>query len=379
MINAPSPYTTAVSSCQLLGEIVLPLQNLDFRAGLNQSLAYEIYAGRFPRDQLFWIESDAEQSFKSTAFCSAMNIDGNVQQVACANELPALCSHSAPASNITYSDTSAKFQIEQTVGSQTLVGYRDFLTFCYLGIRFAQEPEKFTYSSIYHGKGVNTALEPAPECLQLPNNGSTDCLFLNVWTTTLPSTVEVPKRDLKPVMVYIYGGGFTSGSASNPTNDGGNLAARGDVVVVDLAYRLSTLGFLVLNDTVHNGNYWISDCISGLQWVKQYIESFGGDPNRVTIFGESAGALSVQDLIESPEAAGLFHGAILQSDYYEPSVSIEEAYSQSTIPILAETGCEKTEDQVACLQAYDALELLNVSTIAKWVDLTPRCLLLMTK
>jgi carboxylesterase type B len=134
-----------------------------------------------------------------------------------------------------------------------------------MGVRFAAEPERFTYSQLFGGTGTNYALDPAPECSQSPGNGSTDCLFLNIWTTSLPATQRPANEDLKPVIVYIYGGGFTSGSASNPTNNGGNLASRGDVVVVDLAYRLSGLGFLALDDGVHNGNYWISDCIVGLQ------------------------------------------------------------------------------------------------------------------
>lgn len=160
-------------------------------------------------------------------------------------------------------------------------------------------------------------------------------------------------------------GGFTSGSASNPTNDGGNLAARGDVVVVDIAYRLSTLGFLALNDGVHNGNYWISDLISGLEWVQKNIEAFGGDPSRVTIFGESAGAASVNALIASPKGKGLFHGAVMQSDYYQPYIPIAKAINQSTAPILNETGCATAVDQLACLQAYNATALINLKTIFK--------------
>ena len=277
-----------------------------------------------------------------------------------------LCSQSAPASNITFADTSAPFQVAQKVGSQILVGFRDFLTFRFLGVRFAQEPERFTYSTVYgNATGTNDALTFAPECLQSPNNGSTDCLFLNVWTTSLPAAAKPAQKELKPVMVYIYGGGFTTGSASNPTNDGGNLASRGDVVVVDIAYRLSTLGFLALNDGVHNGNYWISDCIAGLEWVQQNIANLGGDPGQVTIFGESAGAETVQALLASPKAKGLFHGAIMQSNYYQPYIHIATSVNQSTVPILKETGCDTATDQFACLQAYNASALIDLKTISK--------------
>lgn len=234
-----------------------------------------------------------------------------------------------------------------------------------MGVRFAEEPERFTYSKLYDGTGTNEALDPAPECLQPPGNGSTDCLFLNIWTTQLPGENATMGQKLKPVMVYIYGGGFTTGSASNPTNDGGNLAARGDVVVVDIAYRLGSLGFLALNDGIHNGNYWISDQIAGLRWIQKYISHFGGDPDHVMIFGESAGAVSVEALLASPEAKGLFHGALMQSLYLDPFIPISQSVNQSTVPILRETGCINATDQLACLKAYNATELINLNTTSK--------------
>jgi hypothetical protein len=349
---------------------------LPFTAGLNTSLVYEVYSGRLANNQLMWI-SQSHSKLESrhsgppvhpgpphqAPKCTAMDVHGQTHHVGCNEKLPTLCSQTAPASNITYANTSPPYQISQSVGSQALVGYRDFLTFRFMGVRFAAEPERFTYSSVYDGTGVNDALEPASECLTLPNNGSTDCLFLNIWTTNLPGTSA--KKDLKPVMVYIYGGGFTTGSASNPTNDGGNLAARGDVVVVDIAYRLSTLGFLALDDGIHNGNYFLSDQIAGLEWVQKYIEHFGGDPSRVTIFGESAGAESVNALIASPKGKGLFHGAILQSNYYQPYVPLATAINQTTRPILNQTGCATAADQLACLQAYNATALISLKTVFK--------------
>lgn len=249
------------------------------------------------------------------------------------------------------------------MGQQALIGYRDFYTFQFHGVRFAEEPERFTYSSVYtNATGVNAALNPAPECLQAPNNGSTDCLFLNIWTTSLPATQYPTKRTLKPVMVYIYGGGFATGSASNPTNVGGNQASRGDVVVVDIAYRLNTLGFLALDDGVHNGNYWMSDLIAGLEWVQKYITAFGGDPEQVMIFGESAGAQSVQALLASSKAIGLFRGAIMQSQYLQPYVTLEQAISETTSKVLNETGCNSSANVLGCLQAYNATALINLPT-----------------
>ncbi|WP_168371758.1 carboxylesterase/lipase family protein [Sphingomonas sp. Leaf357] len=139
---------------------------------------------------------------------------------------------------------------------------------------------------------------------------SEDCLFLNVWR---------PKRAGRyPVMVFLHGGGFTYGAAGVPLYDGAALAARG-VVIVTVNYRLGRLGFfahpaLTREDPAGQlGNYAIMDQIAALKWVKRNIASFAGDPANVTLFGESAGAGSVQILMGSPQSAGLFHKAISES------------------------------------------------------------------
>jgi carboxylesterase type B len=128
---------------------------------------------------------------------------------------------------------------------------------------------------------------------------SEDCLYLNVWTAAKAG-------DKRPVMVWIHGGGFQAGFGGEDRHDGGRLARKG-VVVVTLNYRLGTFGFF------GTGNYGILDQIAALEWVKRNIAAFGGDPKRVTIFGESAGGTSVGILIASPLAKGLFERAILES------------------------------------------------------------------
>ncbi|KAK5107289.1 hypothetical protein LTR62_001418 [Meristemomyces frigidus] len=368
LLSSKRNYGAAEQACAALTEKLWSPSSQAFDAGLNSSLAYAVYAGHLARDQLLWIAEDSPPSswqshHQHKSQCQAMDTRGRCHTVNCNEQLPVLCTQSATPSNSTFANTSTPFQISQAVGAQTLVGYRDFYTFRFEGVRFADEPERFTYSSVYtSATGVHSALEPAPECLQAPNNGSTDCLFLNVWTTSLPAAAEPAKQELKPVMVYIYGGGFATGSASNPTNDGGNQASRGDVVVVDIAYRLNSLGFLALDDGMHNGNYWISDLISGLEWVQKYISSFGGDPEKVMIFGESAGAESVQALLASPKAIGLFRAALMQSNYYQPYVPLAEAVTGTTNAILRETGCSNSTNQLACLQAYNATALINLRT-----------------
>jgi para-nitrobenzyl esterase len=145
-----------------------------------------------------------------------------------------------------------------------------------------------------------------------PANFSEDCLYLNVWSPAKTADAKMP------VMVWIYGGGFSFGSTADPSHDG-EILARNSVVVVSITYRVGNLGFLSLpelsseNPQHVSGNYGILDQIAGLKWVKNNIANFGGDPNNVTIFGESAGGISVSMLCASPLAKGLFQRAISQS------------------------------------------------------------------
>ena len=141
---------------------------------------------------------------------------------------------------------------------------------------------------------------------------SEDCLYLNIW-----SPAKAP-GDRLPVMVWIYGGGFTGGATAYPVYDGANLARKG-VIVVSIAYRVGPFGFLAHPDLdrespAHaSGTYGLMDQIAGLKWVKANIAAFGGDPGNVTIFGESAGGIAVSMLAASPKAKDLFQRAISES------------------------------------------------------------------
>ena len=144
-----------------------------------------------------------------------------------------------------------------------------------------------------------------------PPSRSEDCLTLNIWTPGL----DEKKR---AVMFWIHGGGFTGGSGSSPIYDGRSLAKKGDVVVVSINYRLGCLGFLNLNEVTGGripatGNEGLLDQVMALRWVNDNIAQFGGDPENVTIFGESAGGMSVGGLMAMPAARGLFKRAIPQS------------------------------------------------------------------
>ncbi len=142
-----------------------------------------------------------------------------------------------------------------------------------------------------------------------PGPRSEDCLTLNVWTAAKAADEK------RPVMVWIHGGGFQFGSSADPAIDGSFLAAKG-VVVVSFNYRLGLLGFLAhpeLDAEAPSGNYGLQDQLAALRWVQSNIAALGGDPDNVTLFGESAGAMAVGILMASPLARGLFHKAIGES------------------------------------------------------------------
>lgn len=196
--------------------------------------------------------------------------------------------------------------------------------FAYKGIPFAAPPvgdlRWKSPQSVVPWEGIKKTDKFAPGPMQDtafgamlggPQEISEDCLYLNVWT----GAKKIDEK--RPVMVWIYGGGFGIGMTSSPAYDGANLAKKG-VVLVSVAYRLGPMGFLAHPElgaeaNGGSGTYGIQDQIAGLKWIKENIANFGGDPGNVTIFGESAGGFSVFMLTASPMAKGLFHRAISES------------------------------------------------------------------
>ncbi|MEW6737509.1 MAG: carboxylesterase/lipase family protein [Acidobacteriota bacterium] len=199
--------------------------------------------------------------------------------------------------------------------------------------------------------------------------GSEDCLTLNIWA---PKTKEV---SLRPVMVFIHGGGNVTGASSIPLYDGLTLTEKGGVLIVTINYRLGPLGFLAhpllsAEDREHNssGNYGLLDQVAALQWVQKNISNFGGDPGNVTIFGESAGGRDVMSLIVSPLVTNLFHKAIIESGaplfVDQPirntggNASVESA-EETGIRLSKALGCETSNDTAACLRSKTPAELLS--------------------
>lgn len=181
-------------------------------------------------------------------------------------------------------------------------------------LRFGRPQAAQSWSGVRDATKFGAAC-PQPRAKIVPKGIpiSEDCLTVNVWTP-VPSTRAGSGK--KPVLVFIHGGGFVEGTAAEPIYDGADLARKG-VVVVTLQYRFGPFGYLDLSDLgkeyENSANNGLLDQIAGLQWVRKNIAAFGGDPSNVTLFGESAGSISISAIMGSPQSDGLYHRAILQS------------------------------------------------------------------
>ncbi|HEY7271081.1 MAG TPA: carboxylesterase/lipase family protein, partial [Dehalococcoidia bacterium] len=180
-----------------------------------------------------------------------------------------------------------------------------------------------------------------------PEESGEDCLNLNVWTPGLDGA-------RRPVMVWIHGGGFRTGSGSSPMYDGAILSKRGDTVVVTINYRLGALGYLHLPE-LGGANFGLLDQVAALRWVQDEIAAFGGDPGNVTIFGESAGGKSVETVMATPLSKGLFKRAILESTY-GPAMDAAGAEELSA-KVLEQLGLARGD--VDGLRARSAREIVD--------------------
>lgn len=225
--------------------------------------------------------------------------------------------------------------------------------------------------------GVKETIEWGPEAPQGPHTEipevaatipktpiSEDCLHLNVWTSGLDSR----KR---PVMVWLHGGGFTSGSGSYTIYDGGNMARKHDLVMVTVNHRLNSFGFLYLPEIggakfANASNVGMLDIVQALEWVRDNIANFGGDPNNVTIFGQSGGGGKVSTLLAMPPAKGLYHRAIVQSGANLKGVSAADA--TKTARMLMDAVGVKTAEE---LQQVPMDKLVEVTLSTRGLRLAP--------
>ncbi len=219
---------------------------------------------------------------------------------------------------------------------QPVEPWQEVLQACQFGTAAPQNP-------MLGGPGLEGEPEPQSE----------DCLYLNIWSPGLDS-----KR--RPVVVWIHGGAFSIGSGSSPMYEGSVLARRNDVVVVTVNYRLNLLGFLNLREATGGripatGNEGLLDQVAALKWVQRHIAAFGGDPDNVTIMGESAGSMSIACLLTMPAAQGLYHKAILESGVGSTTMPLEKAAEVGRL-FLEVTGIRS--DDVEALRALTVEQLL---------------------
>ena len=189
-----------------------------------------------------------------------------------------------------------------------------------------------------------------------------NCLVLNVWT---PSISDGKKR---PVMFWMHGGGFTAGSSQElPSYDGENLSKTGDVVVVSVNHRLNILGFLDMSaygdKYRHSANQGMLDLVLALEWVKENIENFGGDPGNVTIFGQSGGGAKVATLMAMPSAKGLFHKAVNQSGAFRTGSLAADITRSVTAEILKELDLDASEADALQTIPFDQLSAAGTKAI----------------
>ena len=366
LLPRPTISTSAEHICSSLDEKLFPLDQ-SLKGGIGSDLVdqfnYLRFVGTIDHQDAFWIDGGGGAGNVAAYRVSR----GSIRPYGQGEKLGVLCTHTAPPTVVSRSNSYANGEastlgvvkrVSVQTGEYTVTGYRDRRSFRFLGIPFGDAPvgsKRFMHATPYTGNMVVDATNYRNACvqkttLQGPSPMGEDCLNLNVYTPMLGSS---GKKALKPVLVAIYGGGFVNGRNSVHEFDGGNLASRSDIVVVMINYRLGALGWLASDDDVP-GNGGLSDQILALKWAKKHIAAFGGDPDRITIGGESAGAQSVSALIASSEAKGLFHAAFMMSNPWVPWVKRSVQTNHITPAVAASLNCPtKGHAMVECLQKIE--------------------------
>ncbi|THC88456.1 hypothetical protein EYZ11_012097 [Aspergillus tanneri] len=365
-------------ACRDIGETMISKQTLeDHREDFKHLFSYLVYSGRAKPTNSYYIRNGLLSVTKDSDDFQMLPYPGRDFK------LPVLCTHTVSSSVTVAAKHARRKEVRMESGNNSYIGFRDQKSFRFLGIPYANTPQRFTYATLHSPKksAVIRATNYGPSCAQA-GGGSEDCLYLNIYTPYIPRNDA--KKGLRPVLFWIHGGDFTNGSGADRLTDGGNLASREDIVVVTFNYRLSTLGFLAVPGTDIHGNYGIADQVLALEWTTKNIAQFGGDPNRITIIGESAGAASVRALLGSSPALGMFQGAVvmsnlgggvglgLGSDYattYSSFITIAESYNATGKRIFSEAGCGKgnIKQQVSCLRQVSASALSRLNTAARHI------------
>ncbi|EIM80392.1 alpha/beta-hydrolase [Stereum hirsutum FP-91666 SS1] len=395
----PVSFSEATSICEASNETLLGSDLLPY---FSNQFSYKKYLGEIDSTTKIWVSDNSSQTEPvAHAPLDDMLVQSRGDKHSEAAKHPVLCTNSPPlTSQVDTNFSSEEIYPRTTIESDgvTFTGTRDHLSFRFMGIPYAKPPTgelRFRYSEASNVTDVD-ATGFGPACPQfgyfngndyglMPWGNSEDCLFLNVYTSYIPSSSDVHgnQTSLKPVLFWIHGGGATQGTGADATFDGGPLVSRTDAVVVTINYRLNILGLLALNDTTSSnstttssaavtGNYALSDKILALKWVRRHIAAFGGDPNKVMIFGQSAGGWGVVDLLmtektEETGVEGLWSSAIIQSGGASVIQSLDEA-AETILPYI-DPLCPSAvpEERLSCLQSLDLDTLLNITqNVTSW-------------
>lgn len=272
------PYSPkdALTACEALNETLLSSTTIQAHTSdFLLPLSYQEYRGRASSSQLYIIDNGVI-SYDSVHGLSFPKTSYN------STKLPVLCTQSSDESQPGTAIATNNNELFVATGGNTYIGFRNQKSFRFLGIPYANPPERFVYSTPYSPTGQTIqATAYGSQCAQA-SSGSEDCLFLNIQTPYIPKAGS--KKDLRPVMFWIHGGGFVGGSGADQLSDGGNLASREDIVVVTINYRLSTLGFLAIPGTKITGNYGIGDQINALEVILSidFIYTLGKWANNIS-------------------------------------------------------------------------------------------------
>ncbi|WP_438317464.1 carboxylesterase/lipase family protein [Candidatus Caldatribacterium sp. SIUC1] len=266
------------------------------------------------------------------------------------------------------------------VSEGKLLGFIDRGIYTFRGIPYAQARRFMMPQRVNPWSGIRDATRYGEICYQSPVRNrvardeffnphvyleqSEHCQFLNIWT---PGLADGKKR---PVMVYLHGGAFSAGSSLSPLTDGRNLSEKGDVVVVSLNHRLNVLGFLDLSlcgeAYRHSANVGIADIVAALEWIRENIEQFGGDPENVTLFGNSGGGAKILALAATPAARGLFHKAVIQSGIaFGFGMTLNEKEAAERVAALTLKNLNLSPKDVDKLQEVPYHVLLEAANSAK--------------
>ncbi|KAI9370352.1 carboxylesterase type B [Aspergillus egyptiacus] len=358
LLREDHTHEHAAAACNTLGEVLASVHDVPF---LQPLLSLHLGATDEERSRPIWLG-------ENEGACIAYSLPKNhTSSVECTRPLRALCTNTAEyQTGVSLPSNRRHVFVDTTQGR--VKGFRDRLTARFQGIPYAKppigerrlkNPERLHRLPGGDKEGVYDATKFSALCpqdmtpnatpdLQNPHYPiSEDCLYLNIYTPTLP---ESDSPGLLPVVVWIHGGSNYYGGSSLPFYLGMNLASRGSVVVVSLNYRLGALGFLSdpSKPSDIGSNQALRDQLMGLEWVREHIQSFGGDPRRVTIFGESSGGSAVMSLLQTASAKDLFSRAIVQSASTWSGWQRPQVQTDLTRMFLDLAGC----DDVECVKSH---------------------------